>query len=138
MAAAADEDDSRDRDRVLVIFPFEEEIYRDAGVPVEFVGHPLVDLAAPATRQRFSRRLHLRPTAPTVAILPGSRPNEVHRILPTSSAPPTAFAPACRARSSSSPAPPVSTMACSMPSGAGRGDGGRARPTRCCRRRTSR
>jgi lipid-A-disaccharide synthase len=31
-------------DRVLVIFPFEEAIYRDAGVPVEFVGHPLVDL----------------------------------------------------------------------------------------------
>ena len=32
-------------DRVLVIFPFEEQIYRDAGVPVQFVGHPLVDLA---------------------------------------------------------------------------------------------
>ena len=32
-------------DRVLVIFPFEEEIYRTAGVPVEFVGHPLIDLA---------------------------------------------------------------------------------------------
>ena len=32
-------------DLVLVIFPFEEKIYRDAGVPVEFVGHPLVDLA---------------------------------------------------------------------------------------------
>ena len=32
--------------RVLVIFPFEEAIYREAGVPVEFVGHPLVDLAS--------------------------------------------------------------------------------------------
>lgn len=70
-------------DRVLVIFPFEEAIYRHAGVPVEFVGHPLVDLARPsAARQRFLPRLGLAPAAPTVAILPGSRPNEVGRILP--------------------------------------------------------
>ncbi len=32
-------------DRVLPIFPFEEKVYRDAGIPVEFVGHPLIDLA---------------------------------------------------------------------------------------------
>ncbi len=32
-------------DRVLVIFPFEERIYREAGVPVQWVGHPLLDLA---------------------------------------------------------------------------------------------
>jgi len=70
-------------DRVLVIFPFEEALYRDAGVPVEFVGHPLVDLAkATATRERFLAGLGLAPAAPTVAILPGSRPNEVSRILP--------------------------------------------------------
>jgi lipid-A-disaccharide synthase len=70
-------------DRVLVIFPFEEQIYRDGGVPVEFVGHPLVDLATPsATREVFLRAHHLAPDAPTVAILPGSRPNEVSRILP--------------------------------------------------------
>jgi lipid-A-disaccharide synthase len=70
-------------DRVLVIFPFEEEIYRRGGVPVEFVGHPLVDLAKPsAPRDAFLRRLGLAPQAPTVAILPGSRPNEVGRILP--------------------------------------------------------
>jgi lipid-A-disaccharide synthase len=70
-------------DRVLVIFPFEEQIYRDGGVPVEFVGHPLVDLVTPsATRDVFLRAHHLAPAAPTVAILPGSRPNEVGRILP--------------------------------------------------------
>jgi len=70
-------------DRVLVIFPFEEAIYRDGGVPVEFVGHPLVDLAAPsASRSDFLRAHGLSPTAPTVAVLPGSRPNEVSRILP--------------------------------------------------------
>lgn len=70
-------------DRVLVIFPFEESIYRDGGVPVEFVGHPLVDLARPsATRESFLAAHRLSPAAPTVAILPGSRPNEVSRILP--------------------------------------------------------
>ena len=68
--------------RMLVIFPFEESIYRKAGVPVEFVGHPLVDLAkASAGRPEFLRRIGLQPDAPTVAILPGSRPNEVARIL---------------------------------------------------------
>ncbi len=70
-------------DRVLVIFPFEAAIYEQAGVPVEFVGHPLIDLAKPsAPRDRFLADLGLAPSAPTVAILPGSRPNEVSRILP--------------------------------------------------------
>jgi lipid-A-disaccharide synthase len=70
-------------DRVLVIFPFEEELYQRAGVPVEFVGHPLVELAKPsAPRERFLRSIGLRTEAPTVAVLPGSRPNEVGRILP--------------------------------------------------------
>jgi lipid-A-disaccharide synthase len=70
-------------DRVLVIFPFEEQLYRDAGVAVEFVGHPLIDLAKPtASRAEFLAARGLSPAAPTVAILPGSRPNEVARILP--------------------------------------------------------
>ena len=70
-------------DRMLVIFPFEEPLYREAGVPVEFVGHPLVDLArASAPRAAFLSRLGLTVDAPTVAILPGSRSNEVARILP--------------------------------------------------------
>jgi len=70
-------------DRVLVIFPFEEAIYREADVPVEFVGHPLIDLSAPSeSREKFLARHRLSPTAPTVAILPGSRRNEVSRILP--------------------------------------------------------
>jgi lipid-A-disaccharide synthase len=70
-------------DRVLVIFPFEEEIYRKGGVPVEFVGHPLVDLARPSMpRAAFLGSQRLSLSAPTVAILPGSRPNEVARMLP--------------------------------------------------------
>jgi lipid-A-disaccharide synthase len=70
-------------DRVLVIFPFEEQIYREAGVPVEFVGHPLVDLArAQEPRDSFLGELRLDPSRPIVALLPGSRPNEVERLLP--------------------------------------------------------
>ena len=70
-------------DRVLVIFPFEEQIYRDAGVPVQFVGHPLVDLArAQEPKGSFLHELGLDPKRPIVALLPGSRPNEVERLLP--------------------------------------------------------
>src|SRR6266542_3384713 len=71
-------------DRVLVIFPFEEDLYRTAGVPVEFVGHPLIDLtAASESRQACLGRLGLQPDRPTVALLPGRRPNEVARTIPT-------------------------------------------------------
>ncbi len=70
-------------DRVLVIFPFEEEIYRRAGVPVEWVGHPLLDVpAGVAPRSTFLRDLGLDPEKPVVALLPGSRINEVSAILP--------------------------------------------------------
>jgi lipid-A-disaccharide synthase len=71
-------------DRVLVIFPFEAAIYEHGGVPVEFVGHPLIDLTKPSVRRdSFLTARGLRPSAATVAILPGSRPNEVSCILPT-------------------------------------------------------
>jgi lipid-A-disaccharide synthase len=73
-------------DRVLVIFPFEESLYRDAGVPVEFVGHPLIDLARPQEpRDAFAREIGLDRSRPIVALLPGSRPNEVQRLLPVMS-----------------------------------------------------
>jgi len=70
-------------ERVLVIFPFEEELYRRADVPVDFVGHPLVDLIrVHAPRAALLREHGLEPDAPTVALLPGSRPNELRRIVP--------------------------------------------------------
>lgn len=73
----------RRADRVLPIFPFEEEIYRREGVDVRFVGHPLIDLARPLhSRDAFLRRLNLDPTRPVIALLPGSRTNELHRIGP--------------------------------------------------------
>ena len=70
-------------DRVLVIFPFEEEIYRTAGVPVEWVGHPLLDVAPPPqSRAQFLEEVGLDPAHPVVALLPGSRANELRMILP--------------------------------------------------------
>ena len=76
----------RDAARVLVIFPFEADLYRRAGVPVEFVGHPLVDVSAPALADQSlgSQRvaLGLAADGPTVALLPGSRRNEVERLAP--------------------------------------------------------
>ena len=70
-------------DKVLVIFPFEEALYSDAGVPVEWVGHPLLDLIPPPrARADVLRDLGLTAGRPVVALLPGSRRNEVSAILP--------------------------------------------------------
>jgi lipid-A-disaccharide synthase len=70
-------------DCVLPIFPFEEAIYRREHMDVRFVGHPLVDLARPSrSREEFLRGLHLDPAKPVVAMLPGSRPNELTRLAP--------------------------------------------------------
>jgi lipid-A-disaccharide synthase len=68
---------------VLPIFPFEPEIYQTADVPVEFVGHPLIDLIPPpADRVAVLRSAALDPELPVLAVLPGSRHNEVDKILP--------------------------------------------------------
>ncbi|HEY8548552.1 MAG TPA: lipid-A-disaccharide synthase [Vicinamibacterales bacterium] len=68
---------------VLPIFPFEEPLYREAGVPVEFVGHPLIDLVhVSRTREVLLRDTGLDPDRPVLALLPGSRPNELRAILP--------------------------------------------------------
>jgi len=69
--------------RMLVIFDFEAQIYQRAGVPVEYVGHPLVDLAKPRVgRAEFFAQAGLNPSVPTVALLPGSRMKEVLAHLP--------------------------------------------------------
>jgi lipid-A-disaccharide synthase len=68
---------------MLVIFPFEEPLYREAGVPVTFVGHPLVDLARPAEdRAAFLAAQGLDAGRPVLAVLPGSRRQEVAYNLP--------------------------------------------------------
>ncbi|MBI2362611.1 MAG: hypothetical protein HYV15_04435 [Elusimicrobia bacterium] len=62
--------------RMLVIFPFEEKLYREAGVPVTWVGHPLLDIL-PEPRAARAATDPLR-----LGLLPGSRPGEVRRHLP--------------------------------------------------------
>jgi lipid-A-disaccharide synthase len=70
-------------DRVLPIFPFEAAIYQHQGMDVRFVGHPLIDLAKPAmARDAFLRKLNLDPARPVLALLPGSRANELERLAP--------------------------------------------------------
>jgi lipid-A-disaccharide synthase len=68
---------------MVVIFPFEEQIYRDAGVPVDFVGHPLADVVKSSmSRAEFAARHDLDTDRPIVALLPGSRSSEMARNFP--------------------------------------------------------
>jgi len=70
-------------DRMLVILPFEEALYQSAGVPVRFVGHPLVDLVRPREdRSSFLGRLGLDPARLLVVVMPGSRRSELALHLP--------------------------------------------------------
>jgi lipid-A-disaccharide synthase len=69
--------------QALCIFPFEEKFYGDAGVPVKFIGHPLVGaVQATKGRESFCRENGLDPAQPIVTILPGSRPAELAQHLP--------------------------------------------------------
>jgi lipid-A-disaccharide synthase len=69
--------------QALCIFPFEEKFYGDAGVPVKFIGHPLVgSVHASLDRQGFCREQSLNPQKPIVTILPGSRAAELRQHLP--------------------------------------------------------
>jgi lipid-A-disaccharide synthase len=70
-------------DKMLVILPFEEDFYRREGIPVRFVGHPLVDVVKPREdRSRFFETVGLHPDRPVVAVLPGSRKREIELHLP--------------------------------------------------------
>jgi len=74
---------SRLVDTMLVILPFEEEIYASAGVEVEFVGHPLLDVAESSSdREEFAARHGIPAAARWIGLLPGSRHVEVDRLLP--------------------------------------------------------
>lgn len=65
---------------MLVVFPFEEAIYRKAGIPVTYVGHPLADtLPAQPDREAARTRLNLPLASPVIALLPGSRVGELQQ-----------------------------------------------------------
>src|SRR5579859_1175811 len=69
--------------QALCIFPFEEKFYGDAGVPVRFIGHPLVgNVHASLDRQAFCREQGLDPQKKIVTVLPGSRAAELRQHLP--------------------------------------------------------
>ncbi len=64
---------------ILVMFPFEEPLYRKAGVPVTYVGHPLADMIPLAPNKNEARaQLKLPAGKLIVALLPGSRRSELH------------------------------------------------------------
>jgi lipid-A-disaccharide synthase len=75
---------ARSVDHVLTLFPFEETIYRKAGVPATYVGHPLADMI-PEQDQTASTRLQLNiaPERKVIALLPGSRQSELHYMADT-------------------------------------------------------
>ena len=67
-------------DRMAVLLPFECPIWRTAGVDAHYVGHPALE-TTPLDRDTARRSLGMTPYAATVAVLPGSRPHEVRRLL---------------------------------------------------------
>jgi len=75
---------ARSVSHMLALFPFETEIYREAGVPVTFVGHPVAD-TIPIKVNKAAARAHLRlpPGKLVVALLPGSRQSELRFMADT-------------------------------------------------------
>jgi lipid-A-disaccharide synthase len=69
--------------RMLLLYPFESEIYRAAGIPHTFVGHPAIDqVPSGPPPPGLWRTLRLQPERPVVGLLPGSRRGEVERMAP--------------------------------------------------------
>jgi lipid-A-disaccharide synthase len=69
--------------KMVVLFPFEVPLYEAAGVNVEWVGHPLLDIVKPTlSKEAAFQRFGLNPKQRTIALLPGSRMHEVKRLLP--------------------------------------------------------
>jgi lipid-A-disaccharide synthase len=70
-------------DHIAVLYPFEEEIYRREGVPVTYVGHPLSSLVcATDNSAAIYQRYRLDSNHPVIALFPGSRQQEVRRLMP--------------------------------------------------------
>ncbi len=70
-------------DMMAVIFPFETAFYEQAGVPVRYVGHPLVSEAhSDLSREQALSSFGLEPQRPTLGLFPGSRRSELQRLMP--------------------------------------------------------
>ena len=69
--------------RMLVLFPFEQQVFEQAGIATRFVGHPLAEAQPPtATRAAAREQLRLTESAPVFALLPGSRRSEIEMMAP--------------------------------------------------------
>ncbi len=72
--------------RMAVLLPFEEKIYKDAGLKCDFVGHPVLEeiqgVLAKGNKAEFKTALGLDPVKPLLSLLPGSRPHELKKLLP--------------------------------------------------------
>jgi lipid-A-disaccharide synthase len=70
-------------DKMVAIFPFEKDIYERFGIDCEFVGHPLLEVTRPVlSLEDFQRKFDVRKNDTVVGLLPGSRWQEVEKILP--------------------------------------------------------
>ncbi len=70
-------------DEMAVVFPFEADLFQSAGLPSTFVGHPLLEGLVPKlSRPGFFARYHLQEHKPLLGLLPGSRRQEIERLLP--------------------------------------------------------
>jgi lipid-A-disaccharide synthase len=70
-------------DRMAVVFPFEVPLFGSAGIPTEFVGHPLLEGPQPQlSTEEFFSRFQLVAGRPLLGLLPGSRRHEIERLLP--------------------------------------------------------
>jgi lipid-A-disaccharide synthase len=68
--------------KMYVILPFEEEIFREAQVDVEYLGHPFIDIVRPqVSREEALQEFGLDPAVKTVGLLPGSRMSEINYLL---------------------------------------------------------
>ncbi len=72
-------------DKMIVVFPFEEKIYKSANVDVKYVGHPLIEMINNYkyfSRDDLLKEYQLNPTQEILLIMPGSRQHEVEKIFP--------------------------------------------------------
>jgi lipid-A-disaccharide synthase len=69
--------------KMLLIFPFETEIYREAGIPASYIGHPLIErIKVELGREAFARKFGLDPKKRILTLLPGSRRSELSFHIP--------------------------------------------------------
>jgi len=71
-------------DKMIVIFGFEENIYKEAGIKVSFVGHPFLDIVKPGWKKEETiKTAHLKHDSIKIALMPGSRKKEIEKHLPS-------------------------------------------------------